>query len=79
MAEMRGHSISKNGRLRIKGPVRLSHAESWREGVVIHCKGGPHPRNRVLGLPGQATSQGSNKKRGGGNRLSCVGPKSRCL
>ncbi|WZY94930.1 hypothetical protein YC2023_067259 [Brassica napus] len=28
-----------------EAPVRLSHAESWREGVVIHCKGGPHPRN----------------------------------
>ena len=29
----------KNGRVRIEAPVRLSHAESWREGVVIHCKG----------------------------------------
>uniref|UniRef100_A0A0D3BDU5 Uncharacterized protein n=1 Tax=Brassica oleracea var. oleracea TaxID=109376 RepID=A0A0D3BDU5_BRAOL len=29
----------KNGRLRIEAPVRLSHAESWREGAVIHCKG----------------------------------------
>ncbi|CAF2065767.1 unnamed protein product [Brassica oleracea] len=30
----------KNGRLRIEAPVRLSHAESWREGAVIHCKSG---------------------------------------
>ncbi|KAF3590442.1 hypothetical protein DY000_02020635 [Brassica cretica] len=29
----------KNGRVRIEAPVRLSHAESWREGAVIHCKG----------------------------------------
>ncbi|KAF2538039.1 hypothetical protein F2Q68_00021137 [Brassica cretica] len=56
-------------RLRIEAPVRLSHAESWREGVVIHCKGGPYPRNWVTGLPGQATSQEAARTRGGGNRF----------
>ncbi|WZY86923.1 hypothetical protein YC2023_033307 [Brassica napus] len=52
----------KNGRVRIEAPVRLSHAESWREGVVIHCKGGPNPRNWAAGLPGQATSQDAARK-----------------
>ncbi|KAG5415752.1 hypothetical protein IGI04_003319, partial [Brassica rapa subsp. trilocularis] len=52
----------KNGRVRIEAPVRLSHAESWREGVVIHCKGGPNPRNWAAGLPGQATSQEAARK-----------------
>ncbi|WZZ07979.1 hypothetical protein YC2023_093900 [Brassica napus] len=32
---------------------RLSHTESWREGVVIHCRGRPHPRNRMLSIPEQ--------------------------
>ncbi|WZZ08446.1 hypothetical protein YC2023_094367 [Brassica napus] len=52
----------KNGRVRIEAPVRLSHAESWREGVVIHYKGGPNPRNWAAGLPGQATSQEAARK-----------------
>ncbi|KAG5407680.1 hypothetical protein IGI04_013799 [Brassica rapa subsp. trilocularis] len=52
----------KNGRVRIEAPIRLSHAESWREGVVIHCKGGPYPRNWATGLPGQATSQEAARK-----------------
>ncbi|WZZ86251.1 hypothetical protein YC2023_114830 [Brassica napus] len=66
----------KNGRLRIEAPVRLSHAESWREGVVIHCKGYRlHPRNRMPSVPGQAAPQEHSKKRGGMVRLSCVGPR----
>ena len=52
----------KNGRVKIEAPVRLSHAESWRERVVIHCKGGPNPRNWAAGLPGQATSQEAARK-----------------
>ncbi|KAG5384513.1 hypothetical protein IGI04_035983 [Brassica rapa subsp. trilocularis] len=52
----------KNGRVRIEAPVRLSHAESWWERVVIHCKGGPYPRNWATGLPGQATSQEAARK-----------------
>ena len=38
-----------NGRLRIEAPVRLSHAESWREGAVIYIQG-----NRMPSVPGQA-------------------------
>ncbi|KAG5384011.1 hypothetical protein IGI04_035481, partial [Brassica rapa subsp. trilocularis] len=77
--EMRGHSISKNGRLRIEAPVRLSHTESWREEVVIQCKGGPHLVNRMLSMPGQATPQKYNKKRDVTDRLSCVGPRERLV
>uniref|UniRef100_A0A0D2ZQC7 Uncharacterized protein n=1 Tax=Brassica oleracea var. oleracea TaxID=109376 RepID=A0A0D2ZQC7_BRAOL len=33
------------GGLSLEAPVRLSHAESWREGAVIHCRGGPNPWN----------------------------------
>lgn len=66
----------KNGRLRIEAPVRLSHAESWREGAVIHCKRYRlHPRNRMPSVPGQAAPQERSKKRGGMVRLSFVGPR----
>ncbi|KAF3522696.1 hypothetical protein F2Q69_00049573 [Brassica cretica] len=66
----------KNSRLRIKAPVRLSHAESWREGAVIHYKGyGLRPRNRMPSVPGQAAPQERSMKRGGMVRLSCVGPR----
>ncbi|KAF3507768.1 hypothetical protein F2Q69_00004695 [Brassica cretica] len=47
----------------------MSHAESWRKGVVIHCKGSTYPRNWVTGLPGQATSHKAARTRGGGNRF----------
>ena len=61
MGKRGGRSVQKR-QVRIEAPVRLSHAESWREGVVIHCKCGPYPRNWVTGLPGQATSQEAARK-----------------
>ncbi|CAG7870838.1 unnamed protein product, partial [Brassica rapa] len=66
----------KNGRVKIEAPVRLSHAESWREGVVIHCKGyGLHPREPDAGCTRAGDFIGMQQERGGLVRLSCVGPR----
>ncbi|KAF3593224.1 hypothetical protein Bca4012_006573 [Brassica carinata] len=55
----------KNGRLRIEAPVRLSHAESWREGAVIHCKGYRlHPREPDAECTRAGGSTGMQQEKG---------------
>ncbi|WZZ00411.1 LOW QUALITY PROTEIN: hypothetical protein YC2023_072739 [Brassica napus] len=55
----------KNGRVRIEAPVRLSHAESWREGVVIHCKGYRlHPREPDAECTRAGGSTGTHQEKG---------------
>ncbi|KAL0752334.1 hypothetical protein Bca101_034337 [Brassica carinata] len=55
----------KNGRLRIEAPVRLSHAESWREGAVIHCKGYRlHPREPDAECTRADGSTGTQQEKG---------------
>ncbi|WZZ49149.1 hypothetical protein YC2023_049256 [Brassica napus] len=55
----------KNGRLRIEAPVRLSHAESWQEGVVIHCKGYRlHPREPDAECTRAGGSTGTQQEKG---------------
>uniref|UniRef100_M4DFA5 Uncharacterized protein n=1 Tax=Brassica campestris TaxID=3711 RepID=M4DFA5_BRACM len=55
----------KNGRLRIEAPVRLSHAESWREGAVIHCKGYRlHPREPDAECTRAGGSTGTQQEKG---------------
>ncbi|WZZ59816.1 hypothetical protein YC2023_059923 [Brassica napus] len=55
----------KNGRVRIEAPVRLSHAESWREGVVIHCKGYRlHPREPDAECTRAGGSTGTQQEKG---------------
>ncbi|KAG5410958.1 hypothetical protein IGI04_007277 [Brassica rapa subsp. trilocularis] len=55
----------KNGRVRLEAPVRLSHAESWREGVVIHCKGYRlHPREPDAECTRAGGSTGTQQEKG---------------
>ncbi|WZZ42051.1 hypothetical protein YC2023_038310 [Brassica napus] len=55
----------KNDRLRIEAPVRLSHAESWREGAVIHCKGYRlHPREPDAECTRAGGSTGMQQEKG---------------
>ena len=55
----------KNGRVRIEAPVRLSHAESWREGAVIHCKGYRlHPREPDAECTRAGGSTGTQQEKG---------------
>ncbi|KAL0666746.1 hypothetical protein Bca4012_029450 [Brassica carinata] len=55
----------KNGRLRIEAPVRLSHAESWRERAVIHCKGYRlHPREPDVECTRAGGSTGTQQEKG---------------
>ncbi|KAL0805830.1 hypothetical protein Bca101_098321 [Brassica carinata] len=55
----------KNGRLRIEAPVRLSHAESWQEGAVIHCKGYRlHPREPDAECTRAGGSTGMQQEKG---------------
>ena len=75
MGKRGGRSVQKR-QVRIEAPVRLSHAESWREGVVIHCKGyGLHPREPDAGCTRAGDLTGTQQERGGLVRLSCVGPR----
>ncbi|WZZ28846.1 hypothetical protein YC2023_012247 [Brassica napus] len=72
MGKRGGRSVQKR-QVRIEAPVRLSHAESWREGVVIHCKGyGLHPREPDAGCTRAGDLTGTQQERGGLVRLSCV-------
>ncbi|WZY76691.1 hypothetical protein YC2023_023075 [Brassica napus] len=72
MGKRGGRSVQKR-QVRIEAPVRLSHAESWREGVVIHCKGyGLHPREPDAGCTRAGDLIGMQQERGGLVRLSCV-------
>uniref|UniRef100_M4DXJ7 Uncharacterized protein n=1 Tax=Brassica campestris TaxID=3711 RepID=M4DXJ7_BRACM len=67
-----GRSVQKR-QVRIEAPVRLSHAESWREGAVIHCKGYRlHPREPDAGCTRAGDLIGMQQERGGLVRLSCV-------
>ena len=83
--ETRDHSVQKRwkcgavafkmGGLSLEAPVRLSHAESWREGAVIHCRGGPHPWKPYVEHTRAGGSMGTQQETGGLDRLSCVGPR----
>ncbi|KAG5411338.1 hypothetical protein IGI04_007657 [Brassica rapa subsp. trilocularis] len=65
MGKRGGRSVQKR-QVRIEAPVRLSHAESWREGVVIHCKGyGLHPREPDAGCTRAGDLTGTQQERGG--------------
>ncbi|KAF3559352.1 hypothetical protein F2Q69_00012565 [Brassica cretica] len=57
--------VSKTLWLRIEAPVRLSHAESWREGAVIHCKGYRlHPREPDAECTRAGGSTGTQQEKG---------------
>ncbi|KAG5383926.1 hypothetical protein IGI04_035396, partial [Brassica rapa subsp. trilocularis] len=65
MGKRGGRSVQKR-QVRIEAPVRLSHAESWREGGVIHCKGyGLHPREPDAGCTRAGDLTGTQQERGG--------------
>ena len=64
MGKRGGRSVQKR-QVRIEAPVRLSHAESWREGVVIHCKGYRlHPREPDAECTRAGGSTGTQQEKG---------------